>query len=99
MRGRRGAPSVALMTTDATAQRSSVDPEERLDQLLTDLGTRRDGLSDREAARRLVQHGRNEVVRRSADGHWRSLVAQFTHPLALLLWAAAFLAWVAGIVV
>jgi calcium-translocating P-type ATPase len=54
-------------------------------------------LSSREAERRLVQFGRN-ALRRRAGRRWpRSLARQFTHPLALLLWAAAGLAWVAGI--
>jgi calcium-translocating P-type ATPase len=74
-----------------------LDPEERLDQLLADLGTRRDGLSRREAERRLAQHGRNEVVRREAAAPLRALIAQFTHPLALLLWVAAGLAWIGAI--
>jgi calcium-translocating P-type ATPase len=74
-----------------------VDPEERIDLLLTHLGTRRDGLSPREAARRLEQHGPNEITRREGQGHARELLRQFTHPLALLLWAAAVLALVGGI--
>ena len=41
-----------------------LDPEEELGLLLRDLGTTRDGLSQREAARRLAQHGPNETVRR-----------------------------------
>ena len=57
------------------------------------------GLSSREAARRLVAHGPNEL-RRRAERRWpRELVKQFVHPLALLLWLAAVLALVAGTVV
>ena len=47
-----------------TPQSVAVDPEESLDLLLGHLGTRRDGLSEREAARRLEQHGPNEIRRR-----------------------------------
>ena len=72
-----------------------LDPEERLDLLFRHLGTRRDGLPPREAARRLEQHGPNEIRRREGPGHLRELARQFTHPLAVLLWAAAVLA-VAG---
>ena len=55
-----------------------------------------EGLSSREAARRLVAHGPNELQRR-ADRRWpRELVKQLVHPLALLLWLAAALAFVAG---
>ena len=79
-----------------TPQGTGVDPEERLDLLLGHLGTPREGLSDREAARRLEQHGPNEIRRREGKSRLRGLARQFTHPLALLLWAAAALAVVAG---
>ena len=42
-----------------------VDPLKSIDRLLHDLRTGRDGLSDREAARRLVVFGPNELVRRA----------------------------------
>ena len=51
----------------------------------------------REAERRLVQYGPNVLTRRGGRRWPRELAHQFTHPLALLLWAAAALAWVAGI--
>ncbi|HVW46362.1 MAG TPA: cation-transporting P-type ATPase [Solirubrobacterales bacterium] len=54
------------------------------------------GLTSREAERRLTQYGRNEVVRRGGPSRWGELGRQFAHPLALLLWAAAGLAVVAG---
>jgi calcium-translocating P-type ATPase len=54
------------------------------------------GLSSREADRRLVAYGRNELVRQGRR-HWsRELAKQVSHPLALLLWLAAGLAFVAG---
>jgi len=62
------------------------------------LRTSRRGLSAREAARRLEVYGRNELERRGGHRLWRELGRQFTHPLALLLWAAAGLAWLGGIV-
>ena len=74
-----------------------VDPTERVDLLLRDLRTSTSGLSTREAERRLIQFGPNELVRRGGRRWPRELARQFTHPLALLLWAAAALAWVAGI--
>jgi calcium-translocating P-type ATPase len=74
-----------------------LDPEERVELLLRDLRGSPSGLSAREAERRLVQYGAN-VLRRRGGRRWpRELAHQFTHPLALLLWAAAALAWVAGI--
>jgi calcium-translocating P-type ATPase len=72
------------------------DPRESVTLLLRDLRTHADGLAAMEAARRLIVHGTNELTRRSGR-HWtRELSAQFTHPLALLLWVAAGLALVAG---
>jgi calcium-translocating P-type ATPase len=56
-----------------------------------------DGLSRAEAARRLEQHGPNELVRRRERTWVRELLAQFTHPLALLLFAAAALALAGGL--
>jgi calcium-translocating P-type ATPase len=43
-----------------------------------------------------VVAGPNELRRRGGHRLWRELGRQFTHPLALLLWLAAALAWVAG---
>jgi calcium-translocating P-type ATPase len=71
---------------------SVVDPQESIDRLLRDLRTRRGGLSDREASRRLVVFGPNELVRRRGRTWPRDLVRQLVHPLALLLWLAALLA-------
>ena len=56
------------------------------------------GLRSREAGRRLQQYGANEIRRRERVSHVRDLARQFTHPLALLLWGAAALAVVGGIV-
>ncbi|MFC9610605.1 cation-translocating P-type ATPase [Streptomyces sp. NPDC056938] len=65
--------------------------------LRRELGTGSRGLSAREAARRLAVYGPNEVRRKARTSLWRELVRQLAHPLALLLWAAAALAFVAGI--
>jgi calcium-translocating P-type ATPase len=73
------------------------DPEERVDLLLRDLRTSRRGLSQREAERRLLTHGRNELERRGGRRWPAQLARQLTHPLALLLWGAAGLAAIAGI--
>ena len=77
----------------------SVDPTEQADLLLHDFDTDLHGLSQREADRRLLRFGRNELVRRGGRRWPRQLAQQFTHPLALLLAAAAVLAVVAGIAV
>ena len=77
---------------------SAIDPEERIDLLLRDLRASRDGLSTREAKRRLVVYGRNELESRKQRRWPRELAKQFTHPLRSLLWGAAGLAALAGIV-
>ena len=87
---------MALPTLPANAP-GDPDPEERVDLLLGHLATRREGLGREEASRRLQQHGPNEIERRVERRHARELLAQFTHPLAALLWAAAALALVGGI--
>ncbi|HET7054278.1 MAG TPA: cation-transporting P-type ATPase [Solirubrobacterales bacterium] len=73
------------------------DPEERVELLLRDLRTSRDGLSQMEAERRLLSRGPNQLERRSGRRWPGQLARQLTHPLALLLWGAAVLAAIAGI--
>lgn len=85
------------MTTPA-ATVPAVDPEEEIPRLLDHLGTQADGLDEREAARRLQQVGANAIRRESGPRAWRSLLGQFTHPLALLLWMAAGLSLVTGVI-
>jgi magnesium-transporting ATPase (P-type) len=75
---------------------SGIDPTEPARRLLRDLRGDGRGLSSREAARRLEVVGPNELPRRRAEPWWRELARQVSHPLALLLWAAGFLAFVAG---
>jgi calcium-translocating P-type ATPase len=41
--------------------------------------------------------GPNEIRREAGSRWWRSLLGQFTHPLALLLWAAAVLSLATGV--
>jgi calcium-translocating P-type ATPase len=75
----------------------AIDPGERIDLLARDLRTSLNGLSSREAERRLLRHGPNRLERRRGRRWPRELAQQFTHPLALLLWGAAALAAIAGI--
>ncbi len=74
-----------------------LDPNERIDRLLRRLRASRGGLTQREAERRLLSYGPNELQRRTARRWPRELMRQLTHPLALLLWGAAALAAAAGI--
>jgi len=76
----------------------ALDPTDQTGRLFRRLKTTAEGLSSREAARRLTQYGPNELGRRGGRRWPRELARQFTHPLALLLVAAAGLAWIAGII-
>ncbi len=58
---------------------------------------RQGGLTSREAKRRLVAYGPNELRRRGGRRWPQQLGRQMTHPLALLLWLASALAFVAGL--
>jgi calcium-translocating P-type ATPase len=79
---------------DATLELT--DPRRPVAELYRNLRTSSNGLSSREAAHRQIVYGPNELTRRSRP-HWPSeLGAQFTQPLALLLAAAAVLAWIGG---
>jgi calcium-translocating P-type ATPase len=97
----KGMPSLSTTSPrrgarpDAGPQPPS-DPLEPLAHLFRDLGSSRDGLSAREAARRLEVYGPNELARRGGSRWPGELARQFTHPLALLLMLAAVLAWVSG---
>jgi hypothetical protein len=72
------------------------DPQEPLGLLFRDLRSSAAGLSTREATRRLVVYGPNQLTRRGKRRWPGELAAQFTHPLALLLAAAAVLAVISG---
>ena len=86
-----------MSAVDEDLEAVELDPTERVELLFRDLRSSAAGLSEREAARRLTQHGPNEIVRRGGRRWPRELAQQLIHPLALLLWVAAALAWWAGI--
>ncbi|HEU5355561.1 MAG TPA: cation-transporting P-type ATPase [Actinocrinis sp.] len=77
-------------------QQVTADPREPLGALFADLGSSPDGLSEREAARRLIAYGPNSLIRRGGRRWPGELVRQLTHPLALLLAVAAVLATSTG---
>ncbi|HEY7433252.1 MAG TPA: cation-transporting P-type ATPase, partial [Streptosporangiaceae bacterium] len=88
-------PSVPAVPGGADTS-PGIDPTEPGRRLLRDLRAAGRGLSGREAGRRREVVGPNELPRRPAEPWWRELVRQVSHPLALLLWAAGVLAFVAG---
>ena len=84
------------MTTLQTAAEPEVDAREPVGRLLRDLRSSPDGLTAREATRRLQVSGPNALPSRGRKQWPLALLRQMVHPLALLLWVAAGLAWVAG---
>jgi calcium-translocating P-type ATPase len=82
--------------TDQLDPAAQADPTEQAELLMRHLSSSRDGLSSREAARRLLQYGPNELRRRGGMQWPRELARQLTHPLALLLWLAAALSLAVG---
>ena len=75
---------------------TTADPRQSLITLYRDLRTSASGLSGREAQRRLLVYGPNELPQRSGRQWPGQLLKQFTHPLALVLVVAAVLAWLTG---
>jgi calcium-translocating P-type ATPase len=82
------------MTT--TAVPPAHPTREPIERLLRDLRTNRAGLTGREAARRLAVYGPNALPVRHRITWPAQLSRQLLHPLALVLWAAAGLTWLAG---
>jgi Mg2+-importing ATPase len=60
-----------------------------IDELLVDVRSSSAGLTDDEAARRLVVDGPNVAFRRGRNGLLRGLAGQFTSPITVLLFVAA----------
>ena len=89
-------PTMGSMATMLREPEPVANPREPVELLFRQLGARPDGLASREADRRLIAYGRNELVRQSVRQWPRELLNQVTHPLALLLWLAAALAFAAG---
>jgi calcium-translocating P-type ATPase len=80
------------------AQTLATEPsvDDVLPRLLSELQTSEQGLSSREAGRRLAAYGPNQLTRRKGRRWPKQLLAQFTQPLAILLAVAVVLAAVTG---
>jgi hypothetical protein len=74
-------PSQTEVSTDGPP--TSIDPTEPADLLLRDLRASRGGLPSREAERRLVVSGTNELVRRGGR-HWPTRLPSVDALLLLL---------------
>src|SRR6476619_6341389 len=74
------------MNTTAIPQNRRVPYQQKIDEVLTTLGTdARLGLSEREAQARLERCGRNELTAEKPVPWWRKLLAQFQDVLVILL--------------
>lgn len=80
----------------ASSPANEIDAQETVELLLRDVRSSREGLTSREAQRRLVQYGANKLSRRGGLRWPAELARQLTHPLALLLWVAAALSFAVG---
>lgn len=84
-----------------TARDQPIPPGEAVSlgegDLLARLDSGSEGLTSEEAARRLRRFGTNELPPPRPPSPLRLLMAQVTHTLALLLWAAAVLAFLADL--
>ena len=83
----------------ADAELARSDDALPVDTLLQVLHAGRDGLGSREAEKRLAIHGPNTLPAAAGSRWLRQVLRQLLHPLALLLWLAAALAFVSGSVV
>jgi Mg2+-importing ATPase len=66
------------------------------DELAALLGSGSAGLASDEAARRLLQYGRNDAAAPGRPPVWRRFARRFANPLVLILLFASFLSAVAG---
>ena len=85
-----------LKTKPDGAEEPGIDAREPVALLLRDLRSATAGLTSREAARRLLVSGPNALPAPGRKQWPLALLRQVIHPLALLLWVAAGLAWFAG---
>ncbi|MGA5305869.1 cation-translocating P-type ATPase [Nucisporomicrobium flavum] len=88
--------TAGAVTIAAGSAGTEVNAREPIAELFRDLRTSPRGLAGREAARRLIVYGPNELARRTGRRWPGELLSQFTQPLAILLAVAAGLAWAGG---
>ena len=67
-----------------------------IDQTLNELNSSLEGLSQEEAARRLAEHGPNELVERGVISPWQILWSQFTETMVVILIIAAVISAILG---
>lgn len=67
------------------------------EEVFKEMGTSKDGLTSQEAQKRLEEYGLNQIEEVKKRPLIYAFLANFYNILALLLWAASFLAFIAGI--
>lgn len=67
------------------------------EEVFKEIGTSKDGLTSQEAQKRLEKYGLNQIEEVKKRPLIYAFLANFYNILALLLWAASFLAFIAGI--
>ncbi len=82
-----------MVTATKTAQ---MDPQDSTDWLLSELRTRRDGLSRRAAERRTLVYGTNELIRHRGRTGPRQLLRRSRIPSPCSCGMAAVLAVISG---
>ena len=94
---RHGQPTAEnVAQADSASGAAAAELHEPMAAFLRRLRTGTSGLAGREAARRLLIHGGNELPQTAQESWVRAVAAQLVHPLALVLWAAAALSLLAG---
>ena len=62
---------------------------EEKDKVLSDLGSREDGLTSEEAARRLAENGKNRLAAKKAKPLILRFLGQLAEPMTIILMVAA----------
>ena len=86
---------IAPTTTPATTPACEAIQALPISDVYTLLGTRPQGLTNAEAAARLEQHGHNIIREIKGTPLMLKFLANFTHLMAILLWAAGLIAFLA----
>ena len=71
----------------------TLEIKDAVQQLKSDV---EEGLTETEAARRLEEHGPNELVERAGKGPWAILWEQFTGIMVVMLIISAIISWILG---
>ncbi len=77
-------------------QKQNLSQATEPDLLLRELETTAAGLTTLEAQARLKQYGRNKLQKMRQTPRWKKFLGNFTHTMALLLWAGGIVGFISG---